>query len=625
MNRTDDPSIDNSVKDLDDIIISETNKNNNAIPPKDPDSQDNNTPSGNLSQGSSSETESPIRSPFIRKYGENNFIPSREVIKYIHNIAGINTSDISKDISKKISDIMSNLEALCSNSKPSGTHCNTFMMNMQNIFNLEVDATKTLRGKIRKDTALGIVEKQQFRDIWGAYVLDKAKKTDCMCYLCGLPIVENAPPEMEHKTPSPVMFTTIMHYRQMTMFYAEDPNTSQDSVYTRWNNFIKSHDNNANLLRLYNLINGTSIDYPENEIDNLFDTIFETFLPTIPYIQAKEKRDFFRYLIKYWLLGFAYSHHLCNQSKSELPICTDNKYYTAFTGSVSNRLKNKSSDIKTQQEANIIQSNVVTNIEKRQPRTCAMFAHMSATRDKALDKYTTISTVFDDSCNGYQKMISVIVVRSMLALLHRNKVILEQGATSSRDLGTAIMMETYSEPEPEPKQARIGYTSETINERITDAYLVNMDDLKIEIDKLEDDINNLQTEINNLQTEINKITNGRQTRSITTNQPILQKKQTELQTELQTKKATLQNKQTAYENLHKPIDVINDEEDNSLMNTIKTKIQTIINNICVISGGKRRKTRRRRMGKRSRVRRSSRSGSKKTRKRRVRKTVRKRR
>ena len=278
------------------------------------------------------------------------------VIKYIENIAGIEIDD--RTISKQVLDIMKNLEAMCSSSTTSKIHCDQYTDNMKKIFNLEIELAKTLRGKIRKDTALGIVEKQQFSDIWGRHVLNEAKQNSSVCYLCGRPIVPQAPPEMEHKIPSPVMFTTMMHYRQMTMFYADEPNISQDSVYTRWHGFINNPDNNDNLLKLYKLINGGDTSdrnpnvYPEDDIDTLFDEIFDAFLPDIPYIVRKKKEDFFRYLIKYWLLEFAYSHHLCNQAKSDLPIChTSTEYYDAFSISVRNRLRNKNNDSKTKQEA----------------------------------------------------------------------------------------------------------------------------------------------------------------------------------------------------------------------------------------------------------------------------------
>jgi FtsZ-binding cell division protein ZapB len=601
-----DPSI-GSVKELDKIIINETNKHNAEVTSIDPDSEEQETPGDGMSHGSS-ETGSPSRSPFIRN--ENGkFMPSREVIKYIENIAGIEIDD--RTISKQVLDIMKNLEAMCSSSTTSGNHCQEYMNNMKTIFDIEIELAKTLRGKIRKDTALGIVEKQQFRDIWGRHVLNEAKKNSSVCYLCGRPIVPQAPPEMEHKIPSPVMFTTMMHYRQMTMFYADEPNKSQDSVYTRWHGFINNPDNNDNLLKLYKLINGaptpnTSISnvYPEDGIDTLFNEIFDAFLPDIPYIVRKKKGDFFRYLIKYWLLEFAYSHHLCNQAKSDLPIChTSEKYYNAFSSSVSKRVKTQEKDSKTKQEANMIGRTVVDDITNRKPRTCDMFQHMEDTREEALKAYTTISEVFDGSCNGYQKMISVMVVRSMLALLERNDVSLDQGATSSRGAHGAIMDQPM-EPQPQSQSSSDSSSSkrprtqafETTDETITDGKLETIGDLKIEINELEDEINKLEEETT--------------TRS--------QKE------DIKTKKTELERKQTRYEELNKPIDDINDEKDNRLITKIMEKLQAISNS-CVISGGKRRKTRRRRMGKRSRARRSSRSGSKKTRKRKARKTVHKRR
>ena len=635
MASTHDPSM-GSVKELDDIIIEETNKHNAEVTSIDPDSEDNNTPAESLPHGSSKTASSITGSPFTRtKNGK--IMNSPEVFNYICTIAGIDISGIPLAISGKVKDIMTNLEAMCYSSHKSATHCDQYMNNMKTIFDLEIEVTQTLRSKIRKDTALGIVEKQQFRDMWGSHVFNQSKTADCVCYLCGLPIVPQAPPEMEHKIPSPVMFTTIMHYRQMTMFYAGEPNKSQDSVYTKWHRFINNADNNANLLRLYNLINGapntlTSNDYPKDGIDTLFSEIFKAFLPDIPYIVRKKKEDFFRYLIKYWLLEFAYSHHLCNQAKSDLPIChTEDKYYTAFSNSVSKRVKTQKKDSKTKQEAITIGRTVVTSINTRKQRTCAMFQHMEETRTNILKAYTTISEVFDGSCDGYQKMISVMVVRSMLALLKRNKISLDEGANSSIGVGNAIAMSSsssfdkvsVSESDPDTKEdadtlttdellekvnaankrARMDESGKTTDETITESNLETIGDLKITIDELED--------------EINELKKGPSTRN-TTGQ--LEHKQADLAS----KQADLASKQALYEELNKPIDDINDEKDNSLIRTIMRSLENATAG-CVISGGKRRKTRRRRMGKRSRARRSSRSGSKKTRKRMARKTARKRR
>ena len=639
MASTHDPSM-ASVKELDDIIIEKTNKHNAEVTSIDPDSEDNNTPAESPPHGSSKTGSSLTGSPFTR-IENGNIMPSPEVFNCISTIAGIDISGIPLAISGKVKDILTNLEAMCSSSHTSAIHCDQYMNNMKTIFDLEIEVAQTLRSKIRKDTALGIVEKQQFRDLWGSYVFNQSKTNGCVCYLCGLPIVPEAPPEMEHKIPSPVMFTTIMHYRQMTMFYADEPIKSQDSVYTRWHRFINTDmTNRIKLLKLYKLINGGHTsdrnpnDYPKDGIDTLFSEIFKAFLSTIPYIKRKGKGDFFRYLIKYWLLEFAYSHHLCNQAKSDLPIChTSPKYYNAFSRSVEKRLQNKENDSKTKQEANIIGGvvKVVNNIINRKPRTCAMFEHMEETRTNILNAYTTISEVFDGSCDGYQKMISVMVVRSMLALLKRNEISLDQGANSSIGVGNAIEMASssssdkvsYSESDPYAKEdadtlttdellekvnatnkrARMDESGKTTDETITESNLETIGDLKITIDELED--------------EINELKKGPSTRN-TTGQ--LEHKQADLAS----KQAELESRQALYEELNKPINEINDEQDNSLIRTIMRSLENATAG-CVISGGKRRKTRRRRMGKRSRARRSSRSGSKKTRKRMARKTARKRR
>ena len=597
MTSIDDPSID-SVKGLDDIIKNTTIEHNENV--------------------DLIETGSPTSSPLIRN--ENgNFVPSREVLKYMENISGINTSNIPQAISNEVNNIMKNLEEMCSDYRTSKVHCDLYKENMQQIFNLELDLAKTLRSKIRKDTALGIVENQQFSDMWGKRVKEKAKLNESVCYLCGLSIVPQGQPEMEHKIPSPVMFTTIMHYRQMTMFYAEDPrgNTKQESVYTRWHKFINSPDHYDNLLKLYNLINGASDDYSKTKIDNSFNVIFEAFLKTIPYIKDKGKGDFFKYLIKYWLLEFAYSHYICNRAKGDLPLCHETyNYYKTFSTSVTKRIGNYhkgSTDNRLNQECLMIRDNVVSNIKTREGRTCAMFAHMKETREKALEKYTTISEVFDGSgsCNGYQKMISVIVIRSMLALLKRNDVTLTHAAAMATSASSDIMAQPQSQSSidsppqssdsppqssdsPLHKKAKTE-DNESTDDNITEEYFNKMSELKIEIDELGDNINELK-------------------KGVTTRSGAKQ-------AELEEKQAELEAKQAKLETFLKPIDAINDEQDNTLFDTIMNKLQDVTKS-CVISGGKRGKTRRS-MRKRRKTRRSSR-GNKKTRKRK-RKTVCKRR
>ena len=162
MTSIDDPSID-SVKGLDDIIKNTTIEHNENV--------------------DLIETGSPTSSPLIRN--ENgNFVPSREVLKYMENISGINTSNIPQAISNEVNNIMKNLEEMCSVYRTSKVHCDLYKENMQQIFNLELDLAKTLRSKIRKDTALGIVENQQFSDMWGKRVKEKAKLNESVCARC---------------------------------------------------------------------------------------------------------------------------------------------------------------------------------------------------------------------------------------------------------------------------------------------------------------------------------------------------------------------------------------------------------------------------------------------------------
>ena len=201
-------------------------------------------------------------------------------------------------------------------------------------------------------------------------------------------------------------------------------------------------------------------------------------------------------------------------------------------------------------------------------------------------------------------MISVIVIRSMLALLKRNDVTLTHAAAMATSASSDIMAQPQSQSSidsppqssdsPLHKKAKTE-DNESTDDNITEEYFNKMSELKIEIDELGDNINELK-------------------KGVTTRSGAKQ-------AELEEKQAELEAKQAKLETFLKPIDAINDEQDNTLFDTIMNKLQDVTKS-CVISGGKRGKTRRS-MRKRRKTRRSSR-GNKKTRKRK-RKTVCKRR
>jgi len=95
----------------------------------------------------------PTNSPLIRKAGTS-FEPSPEVLGYIGQIAGISITSIPSRIRNYVHNILENLNNMCSNlvSQKSNEQCNEFMKNMNEIFNMEIDLAKTLRGKIRKES-----------------------------------------------------------------------------------------------------------------------------------------------------------------------------------------------------------------------------------------------------------------------------------------------------------------------------------------------------------------------------------------------------------------------------------------------------------------------------------------
>ena len=107
---------------------------------------------------------------------------------------------------------------------------------------------------------------------------------------------------------------------------------SADSMYTLWKRFVNNSDLDV-LKTLYNNINH-DLPYSKEKVDTQYDTIFTNFWNTTmygkntnPYRLSPDEfenvRLFFFNFIKAWLMEFAYSHHICNQAKSDLNIWSD--------------------------------------------------------------------------------------------------------------------------------------------------------------------------------------------------------------------------------------------------------------------------------------------------------------
>ena len=187
---------------------------------------------------------------------------------------------------------------------------------------------------------------KQMKQVWGVNLTAKAKTPNYHCYLCGGNIVvkntadEKVSPEMEHKLPC-------------TYFYAKFPSIFRvfDEVLIKWISWV---DEDGNVERenaihiLYYLMNPIENNtFNDEEVNKQFNTIFKDFKAdtevralandpeftdkVVAYLQKKNTNNsstefdnvqFNEYLqdfgvvLKGYLMEFAYSHHYCNQIKS---------------------------------------------------------------------------------------------------------------------------------------------------------------------------------------------------------------------------------------------------------------------------------------------------------------------
>ena len=206
-------------------------------------------------------------------------------------------------------DNMKNLEELFKKGKASNVY--KVLANILFRRNVEID--------VRKEAEHGKPAEKQMREVWGNLVTDNAKahgKT--MCYLCGGPIVNVAggvSPEMEHKLPCAVYYGS---FDSIYRTYGE--------ILLKWLYFLEQQPNEA--LELYTTINGTGGTQSSFSgyivVTDAFDKLYSAFLGWLDMDDNKNQgslftqseRDSFKYTLNAYMNEFAYSHHFCNQLKS---------------------------------------------------------------------------------------------------------------------------------------------------------------------------------------------------------------------------------------------------------------------------------------------------------------------
>jgi len=263
-----------------------------------------------------------------------------------------------------------------------------------NIFN---EANLNVRD-LRNSCVLGVKEEQQMRDIWGRNVTDHAKSKDACCYLCKVKIDPAAPGEMEHIIACTVAFIQNTHYRTLMKYTFLPKDSTDNSVYIHWKDFVNSNSNFNLLKTLYTTINcGKSYSLPI--INTKFEELFREFKKQIEKcyslhgkarLQFDERFTFFTSFIKLWLLEFAYSHHTCNQSKLGLALNSEEGKKKAI---VNMNKKSKSiTDKKVDTENNNRNINLIKeDFKKNMDNTENRINHIITTKTEVLTNYSSVT------------------------------------------------------------------------------------------------------------------------------------------------------------------------------------------------------------------------------------------
>ena len=190
---------------------------------------------------------------------------------------------------------------------------------------------------VRNAAARGKSNEGQMRDVWGSRITDFAKSSGARCYLCGGPIVPSSPgggrPEMEHKLPCAVF------YAKFAFIY-----TCFANELGKWRNYVADLNDDALLMEYYMAMNSSVASFNKYQLDGMYATISTGFLTKLGSpdldksdeqlsIADKTLKLFINIVLPAYLSEFAYSHHLCNQLKSNYDLSDEdnlNKYYRAL-------------------------------------------------------------------------------------------------------------------------------------------------------------------------------------------------------------------------------------------------------------------------------------------------------
>ena len=164
---------------------------------------------------------------------------------------------------------------------------------------------------VRDISSRGKGNEAQMIQVWGSRITDFAKSVEAKCYLCGGPIVTKqfgGQPEMEHKLPCAVF------YAKFAFIYSCFVNELNE-----WTKYVANLKKDDTLLKnYYILMNSSDGPYDNIELARMYEMISADFLSSLSEDSKKlENLELFvNIILPAYLSEFAYSHHLCNQLKS---------------------------------------------------------------------------------------------------------------------------------------------------------------------------------------------------------------------------------------------------------------------------------------------------------------------
>jgi len=218
-----------------------------------------------------------------------------------------------KDIYSTTSSVMSNF--ISNNFKLSDLEDTKRNSKLQAMFYMMMGGEKKFVN-FREDTARHVSNNSQMENVWGKKTTKYYQKSinggKGYCYLCGGVITNDHYPEMEHKMSCTQFYTTIYNI----VLYKD--------LLKEWQKFVDEKEGLSNIQKLYWHLNHV---FNRSEAEKLYEnTIFPNFREK--YINGnikiitgdldrreKEINDF-KQLLLINLSEFSWSHHTCNQIKT---------------------------------------------------------------------------------------------------------------------------------------------------------------------------------------------------------------------------------------------------------------------------------------------------------------------